>query len=134
NPQLRVSHPNLGIDNWVYVANGLRGGKVKAAGQPDADAVSLSGMDFRFDPVSKNYEAISGMGQYGNTFDDWGNRFVCDNRHHLRHIVLANRYIKRSPLLAVPAVLEDVSELEEGVGGAGGQIHPLSKNWTTSNL
>src|SRR5262249_22601388 len=29
NPQLRVSHPNLGIDNWIYVANGLRGGQIK---------------------------------------------------------------------------------------------------------
>ena len=28
NPQLRVSHPILGLDGWIYVANGLRGGKV----------------------------------------------------------------------------------------------------------
>ena len=27
NPQLRVSHPNLGLDGRVYVANGLRGGR-----------------------------------------------------------------------------------------------------------
>ncbi len=27
NPQLRVSHPTLGLDNWIYVANGLRGGR-----------------------------------------------------------------------------------------------------------
>ena len=36
NPQLRVSHPNLGLDGWVYVANGLRGGKVQAARPDDA--------------------------------------------------------------------------------------------------
>ena len=56
------------------------------------------------------YEAISGLGQYGNTFDDWGNRFVCDNRHHLRHIVIENRYLKRNPYLAAPAVVEDISD------------------------
>src|SRR2546429_108839 len=28
NPQLRVSHPILGLDGWIYCANGLRGGKV----------------------------------------------------------------------------------------------------------
>src|SRR5689334_7196578 len=39
NPQLRVSHPVLGLDGWVYVANGLRGGKVKKAGDPDAKAL-----------------------------------------------------------------------------------------------
>src|SRR6185369_14076481 len=79
-------------------------------------------------------EAISGMGQFGNTFDDWGRRFVCDNRHHLRHVVIPNHYIKRNPNLAVPEVLEDISEIEESFGGAGAKIYPLSKNWTTSNL
>lgn len=133
NPQLRVSHPNLGVDNWVYVANGLRGGKVKRSGRKDPP-INLSGMDFRFDLVRDRAEALSGPGQYGNTFDDWGRRFVCDNRHHLRHVVLPNRYLKRNPLLAVPEVLQDVSELETSVAGAGAKIYPLSKNWTTSNL
>ena len=54
--------------------------------------------------LTTGHEAISGMGQFGNTFDDWGHRFVCDNRHHLRHVVLENRYLKRNPFLAVPAV------------------------------
>lgn len=134
NPQLRVSHPNLGLDNWIYVANGLRGGQVKRSGKADARPINLSGMDFRFDLIHDRGEAISGPGQYGNTFDDWGRRFVCDNRHHLRHVVLPYRYLKRNPLLAVPQVLQDVSELEEGVAGAGAKIYPLSKNWTTSNL
>jgi putative membrane-bound dehydrogenase-like protein len=134
NPQLRVSHPILGLDNWIYVANGLRGGQVKRSGQADAKPVNLSGMDFRFDLVHERYEAVSGMGQYGNAFDDWGRRFVCDNRHHLRHIVLPNRYLKRNPFLAVPEVLEDTSELPLGDAGAGAKVYPISKNWTTSNL
>ncbi len=135
NPQLRVSHPILGLDGWIYVANGLRGGMVKRAGK-DEPPVNLSGMDFRFDLLHDRYEAITGIGQFGNTFDDWGRRFVCDNRHHLRHIVLDNRYLKRNPFLGVPAVLEDVSELEAGatVAGAGAKVYPLSSNWTTSNL
>lgn len=134
NPQLRVSHPVLGIDNWIYVANGLRGGQVIRSGQKDAEPVNLSGMDFRFDLIHDRAEAISGMGQYGNTFDDWGNRFVCDNRHHLRHVVLEDRYLKRNPYLAVPAVLNDISEIESSVAGSGAPVFPLSKNWTTSNL
>jgi putative membrane-bound dehydrogenase-like protein len=134
NPQLRVNHPVLGPDNWIYVANGLRGGQVIRAGKADAKPVNLSGMDFRFDPIHDRHEAISGMGQYGNAFDDWGRRFVCDNRHHLRHIVLESRYIKRNPYLAVPDVVEDTSELELGAAGAGAKVYPLSKNWTTSNL
>jgi putative membrane-bound dehydrogenase-like protein len=139
NPQLRVSHPKLGLDNWVYVANGLRGGMVKRhkdrrdAG-PTAEVVNISGRDFRFDLVHVRSEAISGMGQYGNSFDDWGQRFVCDNQHHLRHVVLPNRYLARNPYLAVTAVLEDISELQPGPLGSGGVVYPLSRNWTTSNL
>jgi putative membrane-bound dehydrogenase-like protein len=134
NPQLRVSHPKLGLDNWVYVANGLRGGMVKRHGRNDAKPVNISGRDFRFDLVHDRDEAISGMGQYGNTFDDWGQRFVCDNSHHLRHIVLPNRYLARNAYLAVSAVLEDVSELQHGPLYSGGTVYPLSRNWTTSNL
>jgi putative membrane-bound dehydrogenase-like protein len=134
NPQLRVSHPILGIDNWIYVANGLRGGLVKRSGRADAKPVNLRGMDFRFDLLKDRYEAISGLGQYGNTFDDWGERFVCDNRHHLRHIVIGNRYLQRNPFLAAPAPVEDVSVLGEGPLSSGGKVYPISKNWTTSNL
>jgi putative membrane-bound dehydrogenase-like protein len=134
NPQLRVNHPVLGLDNWIYVANGLRGGQVKRSGRPEAPPVNIAGRDFRFDLVHDRYEAVSGMGQFGNTFDDWGRRFVCDNHHHLRHVVLPNRYLKRNPYLAVPQVLEDTSELEATVAGAGARVYPLSKNWTTSTL
>jgi putative membrane-bound dehydrogenase-like protein len=136
NPQLRVSHPVLGLDGWVYVANGLRGGKVKKAGDRDARVVDLSGRDFRFNLLTGQYEALSGMGQYGNCFDDWGRRFVCDNRHHLRHVVIEDRYLKRNPYLAAPAVVQDISELdkEEGPLSSGGRVYPISKNWTTSAL
>jgi putative membrane-bound dehydrogenase-like protein len=136
NPQLRVSHPVLGLDGWVYVANGLRGGKVKMAGEADKWAIDLSGRDFRFNLLTHKYEALSGMGQYGNCFDDQGNRFVCDNRHHLRHVVIEDRYLKRNPYLAAPAVVQDISELdkEEGPLSSGGRVYPISKNWTTSSL
>lgn len=136
NPQLRVSHPNLGIDNWIYVANGLRGGKViRAEGRPGKrEPINLSGMDFRFDLVHDREEAISGMGQFGNTFDDWGRRFVCDNRHHLRHVVMDNRYLKRNPFLAAPELVEDISVLGDGPLSSGGKIYPISSNWTTSSL
>ncbi|MSQ93913.1 MAG: c-type cytochrome [Gemmataceae bacterium] len=137
NPQLRVSHPILGLDGWIYCANGLRGGKATAFDSKDKrhPVVDLSGMDFRFDPVNRfQYEAITGPGQFGNTFDAWGNRFICDNRHHLRHVVMESRYVKRNPYLAAPALVEDISILEDGPLSSGGKVYPLSKNWTTSSL
>lgn len=134
NPQLRVSHPVLGLDGWVYCANGLRGGKVIKVNEKGAVPVDLTNMDFRFDPLGKEYEAITGPGQFGNAFDDWGNRFICDNRHHLRHVVMDTKYVKRNPNLAAPALVEDISELEDGPLSSGGKVYPLSKNWTTSSL
>jgi putative membrane-bound dehydrogenase-like protein len=136
NPQLRVSHPVLGLDGWVYCANGLRGGKVTRAGDPNAKPVDLSGRDFRFHPLTGAYEAISGLGQFGNTFDDWGNRFVCDNRHHLRHVVMPHWALARNPYLPATEVVEDISVLDRDPGplSSGGRVYPISKNWTTSNL
>ena len=131
NPQLRVSHPALGPDGWIAVANGLRSNsEVRRTGKPDRPAIPLSGKDFRFDLVHDRAESIPGMGQFGNTFDRWGNRFVCDNRHHLRHVVFPQDPTARNPLLVVPSLLQDTDSEAKG----GSRVYPLSRNWTTSNL
>jgi putative membrane-bound dehydrogenase-like protein len=124
NPQLRVSHPNLGLDNWIYVANGQRGGKIKRTGRDEA-AIDINGLDFRFDLVHDLREAVSGFGQFGLTFDDWGQRFVCTNRNHLIHLPMANRYFARNPFLAPPAPKTD----NQGPGGAA-RVYPISRNKT----
>lgn len=132
NPQLRANHPTLGLDNHIYLANGLRGGKVIAVRPEwsrDARPVDISGMDFRFDPLTGKYEAVSGIGQFGLTFDDFGNRFVCSNRNPCRQIVLEDRYLKRNPFLAVTGVVEDVSPF-----GEASHVYPISQAWTTSTL
>ncbi|MEZ6056184.1 MAG: c-type cytochrome [Planctomycetaceae bacterium] len=143
NPQLRANHPTLAMDNYVYIASGLRGGDVgpgadwakafrkeqSEADQPLPAPVSLSGRDFRFDPLTGAFEAVSGPGQFGLAFDDWGNRFVCDNRHPCKHIVLEERYLKRNPDLRVAATFHDVA-----AQGEQSRLYPLSRAWTTSNL
>jgi putative membrane-bound dehydrogenase-like protein len=129
NPQLRVSHPTLGLDGWIYVANGLRGGQVRRAGDADAEPIDLSGRDFRFDPVHDRAEAVAGMGQYGLTFDDWGRRFVCTNRNHLVPIILEDRYAKRNPYLSPPNPASD----NQAAGGAAA-VFPLVDQFTTSSL
>ncbi|REK22268.1 MAG: hypothetical protein DWQ41_19585 [Planctomycetota bacterium] len=139
NPQLRANHPTFALDNHIYVANGLRGGEVIAGdgwaeffdqpAETKHEPVSLSGRDFRFDPRSGEYEAISGVGQFGVTFDDWGNRFVCSNRNPCDHVVLEERYLRRNPDVAVSRVVEVVSP-----AGVDSAIFPISRFWTTSNL
>ena len=132
NPQLRANHPTLGLDNHISVASGLRGGEVIAVREgweENAKPASLSGRDFRFDPITGAYESISGVGQFGLCFDDFGNRFVCSNRNPCNHIVLEDRYLKRNPHLAVAKVHEDVSPAAEK-----SRLYPISRIWTTSNL
>lgn len=129
NSQLRANHPRLGLDGWIYVSNGLRGGAVANPRQPDQPAVPLAGMDFRFHPRTQAFEAITGVGQFGLTFDDFGNRFICSNRNPLMHVVLEERFIDRNPRYAPPAARHDV-----GLAGEQSRIYAVSRAWTTSNL
>jgi putative membrane-bound dehydrogenase-like protein len=129
NSQLRANHPRLALDNHIYVANGLRGGKVVNRRLKDQPVIDISGMDFRFDPLTGKAEAVSGNGQFGLCFDDWGNRFTCTNRNPCRHVVIEDRYLKASPGVTVPTVMHDVAAFAEN-----SRIFPISRAWTTSNL
>jgi len=131
NSQLRANHPTLAPDGFVYVAGGLRGGMIvdrrpSASGQ---EPINISGMDFRFDPSGGKAEAVSGAGQFGLTFDDFGNRFVCSNRNPCQLVIFENADLRRIPNIAVPAVMLDVAK-----SGEQSRIYAISKAWTTSNL
>src|SRR5262249_3008908 len=120
----------------VYVANGLRGGVVRRAGKADAPRVDLRGRDFRFDPLQPGrYEAVTGMGQYGNAFDDWGRRFVCTNRNHLVPVVLPDRYARRNRAAPRPTPSPPPPPPAPDAQAAGGaaRVYPLSRNWTTAS-
>jgi len=113
----------------MYVAGGLRSVTMHDARTPNSPPVSISGMDLRFDPLGSFFEPISGQGQFGLTFDDYGRRFIVSNRNPLKHIVLEDHYLRRNPFLAVSAVGHDVA-----VPDAASRVYPLSRAWTTSNL
>lgn len=133
NSQLRANHPALGPDGWVYIANGLRGGKVVTVkpewAVPGHEPLDISNRDFRFDPHSGRSEAITGTGQFGLTFNDLGERFVCTNRNPCIQIVLEDRYLKRNPHLVVNRLTHDVAP-----AGELSRLYPLTRAWTTSNL
>jgi putative membrane-bound dehydrogenase-like protein len=129
NSQLRANHPRLGADNHIYIANGLRGGKVIDLRQEEPPQIDISGRDFRFDPRGSGAEAVTGMGQYGLAFDNFGNRFVCQNRNPVQHVVFEERDLKKSTLFTPPAVMNDVAAF-----GEHSRLFPLTQTWTTSNL
>jgi hypothetical protein len=89
-----------GPDGWIYGVSGINGGLIRSLSRPEAVAVSVRGRDFRFQPDSSAFEAISGGGQFGHSFDDWGHRFTCMNSNHIRQILLPSKYLERNPALA----------------------------------
>ena len=86
-----------GPDGWIYGVAGSNGGEIKNLSRPDAKPVSVRGRDFRFQPDGSAFEAISGGGQFGHCFDDWGHRFTCSNSNHIRQIVLPAHDLERNP-------------------------------------
>jgi putative membrane-bound dehydrogenase-like protein len=98
-----------GLDGWIYGVTGGNGGEIKNLTRPDARPVSVRGRDFRFRPDGSVFEAISGGGQFGHSFDDWGHRFTCNNSNHIRQILLPADYLERNPALVIPSVLDDIA-------------------------
>jgi len=109
NQQAMVNNLTWGLDHKVYGAAAGNGGMIRPAANPQALGIPVEHNDFRFDPVTGNFEPISGSDQFGNTFDDWGNRFTCDESHPLSQPVLPRRELARNPFLAVPSVVQDIA-------------------------
>ncbi len=99
-----------GPDGWIYGVASSNGGDIKNLSTPDAKPVSVRGRDFRFRPDGSAFEAISGGGQFGHAFDDWGHRFTCTNSNHIRQIVLPSTYLDRNPALAGVPVVADIAK------------------------
>ena len=128
-PQIRFSHPTLGLDNWMYLTSGLTGGRVTAPDHADRPPVTFSSSDSRFNPVTHDFELTGGQGQFGLTFDDYGHRFICSNRRPVMHVVLEPRYLRRNPHLAFSETSADVSTM-----GAQASVWPISGDTTTASF
>ena len=100
NYQARVNSLSLGLDNWMYGANGLIGGRIH--GVAGGKEIDISGRDFRLRPDQGEFEPASGLTQQGRARDDWDNWFGCDNSTLLWHYPLADHYARRNPRVAAP--------------------------------
>lgn len=127
--QIRVSHPTLGLDGKVYVTSGLNSGEVISPLHPERPAVSFSASDSRFDPEAFEFETTGGRSQYGLTFDAYGRRFGCSNRHPVRQMVLEPWYLRRNPHLLFTETTENVSKVE-----AEATVFPISGAVTSAEF
>jgi len=105
NQQAMVNSLQFGLDHRIYGSSGSNGGTVRPGDRPDARGVSVAGRDFRFDPVTHAFELTTGTIQFGTTFDDWGNRFLCNQATAAFHAVLPQHYFKRNSFVSSPGAV-----------------------------
>ncbi len=134
--QLRVNAPTVGPDGWIYLAAGLSGGTITCPEHPERPALKMTA-DVRFHPETLEVENVDGKSQFGQSFDDFGRRFICMNRLPVQHVVLSSKWLARNPRLAFSDTVQDCSErnVKTGLkgGGDGVRLFPISANITTAD-
>src|SRR5690606_30835407 len=61
--------------------------------------------------------------QFGNTFDAWGRYFTSTNNDHIRHEVIAARYLERNPALALTSAMAQIPD-----HGGAARVFPITEN------
>jgi putative membrane-bound dehydrogenase-like protein len=97
--QYMLNNLKWGMDHKIYGSTAGNGGEIRPGDKPDAKPISVERHDFRFDPVTEQFEPIAGTIQFGNSFDDWGNRFMCDESEPLYQSMVDLHYLARNPYL-----------------------------------
>lgn len=133
NEQLRANHPRLEMDGRIYVASGLRGGKIQIGaalrGDHPAEPFDLGTRDVRLDPRTGLAEAITGPAQFGLTSDLTGLRMFCSNRNPCTQVVFEQSLLTGNPLAGIVPAVHDALP-----AGEASKVKPLVDAWTTSNL
>jgi putative membrane-bound dehydrogenase-like protein len=109
NIQAVINNLQWGLDHHVYGAGGSNGGTIRSLEDAQAPAVTMRANDFRFDPRRPRFELLPGGQRFGQGFDDWGNRFLCNIRNPVIHVVLPAHYLARNPFLPVRSALHDAA-------------------------
>ncbi len=127
NVQAVMNNLHWGLDHRIYAAGSSNGGQVAslAKDKDDSKPFLIRRNDFRFDPRSERFEVISGGARFGHAQNDWGDRFLCDIRNPIQHVVLPARYLRRNSFLPVTSALNDV--VDSGDAIAVYQISPPGK-------
>jgi putative membrane-bound dehydrogenase-like protein len=123
NQQHRLNGFDLGLDGWVYGANGDSGGVVRSL--KTGASVDINGRDFRFRPDDSRFEPESGRTQYGRHRDDWGHWFGNNNPTLAWHVVLSDADLRRNPRAAPP----DPRRMLE----ADNRLYPISRTLARFN-
>ncbi len=108
NQQHRANGLVLGLDNWIYIANGDSGGTIES--KKTGKKVNINGRDLRIRPDTGDLDAVTGQTQFGRSQDDCGNWFGCNNSNPMYQFVLDDAYQRRNPHYAGISPRIDVPE------------------------
>jgi len=129
NLQHNYNGLTMGLDNWVYAANGGNDGKPYWWGAPESE-MDLRGQDFRFNLETKTLERLGeSSGGFGLAMDDYGRVFETHNLEHISQLVFPDRYRKGRQILK-KHTLENISDHEEN-GLA--RIYPIGEQESRVN-
>ncbi len=99
NVQAVMNNPKWGLDHHLYIAGGSNGGEVRPGDEPEAEPLVFRRNDLRLDPLTEALVLESGGARFGHSFDDYGNRFLCNIRNPAQHVVISKRALDRNPVL-----------------------------------
>ncbi|MBL7700345.1 MAG: dehydrogenase [Chitinophagaceae bacterium] len=113
NSEAQITALLFNIDNWIYAANNGQSGSVSSPNASDNKKLSITGSDFRFEANSMTFERASGSGQFGQTIDRWGNRFLTQNSLHIEQVVIESKYLNRHPFMPPVSTTHALSDHQE---------------------
>lgn len=125
--QLQVSAPRWGPDGCVYFNNGLDAKEIYPTEQPNS-AIGVPRSNFRWDPAAGKLEPVTGFGQYGAAFDDFGRYFFCSNRSPVMFAVMPLAAVQRNPWADIEKGWEDIAP-----AGAETRVYPVQITHTTAD-
>ncbi len=127
--QIRVSTPILGLDGLIYVSGGLNSGEITSPEHPERAPVAFASGDGRFNPETFEFQVTGGVSQFGLTFDSYGRRFGCSNRHPMQHMVMEPWELRRNAHLLFTETYQNVSNAE-----ADAKVFPISHAKTSADF
>jgi putative membrane-bound dehydrogenase-like protein len=107
NVQAIANSLKWSLDNRIVFAAGRNGGALTRDGRK---LLGVHGQDLAIDPATLAITPITGGEQFGLSFDDWGNRFVCNNSNHIEQVVLEERYLRRNPYFAASNAIRTIAK------------------------
>ncbi|HEX4069979.1 MAG TPA: PVC-type heme-binding CxxCH protein, partial [Planctomycetaceae bacterium] len=107
NVQAVTNSLKWSLENRIVFAGGRNGGDLVRNGKK---VFSIHGQDVSLNPATLALAPITGGEQFGLSFDDWGDRFVCNNSNHIEEVVFEDRYVRRNPYIAVSGTIRSIAK------------------------